>query len=68
MTYSIEEIAEKIGALPDSLQDEVFDFIEFMQIKAARQTLLAKHDSALTESVSAADRELLEDDEVWLSY
>ncbi len=68
MTYSIEEIAEKIGALPESLQDEVFDFIEFMQIKAARQALLAKHDTALSEDVSAVDRDLLDDDEVWLSY
>ncbi len=68
MTYLIEEIAEKIDALPESLQDEVFDFIEFMQIKAARQALLAKHDPSLSEGVSAADRDPLEDDEVWLSY
>ncbi len=69
MTHSIEEIAEKISALPESLQEEVLDFIEFMHIKAARLALLSKHESAvLNEQASATDQDPPEDDEVWVSY
>ncbi len=39
MTHSIQEITEKINALPEPIQQEVFDFIEFMQTKTAQQSL-----------------------------
>lgn len=42
MTHSIQEITAKINALPEPMQQEVFDFIEFMQIKVTRQTLPSK--------------------------
>ena len=35
MTHSIQEITEKISALPEPMQQEVFAFIELMHIKAA---------------------------------
>jgi hypothetical protein len=38
MTHSIQEISAKISALPEPVQQEVIDFIEFMQIKVARQS------------------------------
>jgi hypothetical protein len=49
MTHSIQEISAKISVLPDSIQQEVIDFIEFMQIKVDRQ--------------SAADKNLSTEDE-----
>lgn len=42
MTHSIQEITAKINALPEPIQQEVFDFIEFMQIKIVHQTLPSK--------------------------
>ncbi len=47
MTHSIQEITAKISALPEPIQQEVFNFIEFMQTKVARQALPSKHDPAL---------------------
>lgn len=42
MTHSIQKIAAKISALPEPIQQEVFDFIEFMQTKTAHKTLPPK--------------------------
>jgi len=42
MTHSIQEMTAKISALPEPMQQEVFDFIEFMRIKVAHQTLPSK--------------------------
>ncbi|MGZ8222909.1 MAG: DUF2281 domain-containing protein [Methylobacter sp.] len=42
MPHSIQEITAKINALPEPIQQEVLDFIEFMRIKVAHQTLPSK--------------------------
>jgi hypothetical protein len=69
MTHSIEEITARISALPESMQQEVFDFIEFMQAKVARQALPSKHEPALlSEQALAADWNRPEEDEAWSSY
>jgi len=69
MTPSTQEITEKINMLPEPMQQEVFDFIEFMQIKVARQALLSKHEPALlSEQALAADWNRPEEDEAWASY
>ncbi len=69
MTPSIQEITEKINMLPEPMQQEVFDFIEFMQVKVARQALLSKHESALlSEQALAVDWERPEENEAWVSY
>ncbi len=47
MTHSIEKITAKISALPEPMQQEVFDFIEFMHLKAARLAMLSKQNPAL---------------------
>jgi hypothetical protein len=46
MTHSIQEITAKISALPDPMQQEVFDFIEFMHTKVARQSFPSKYEPA----------------------
>ncbi len=69
MTHSIQEITAQISELPESIQQEVFDIIEFMQAKVARQALTPKHESALlNEQVLATDWNRPEEDEVWASY
>lgn len=69
MTHSIQEITANISALPEPMQQEVFDFIEFMQAKVARQTLPSKHEPALlSEQVLAVDWNRPEEDETWASY
>jgi hypothetical protein len=69
MTHSIQEITAKISALPEPMQQEVLDFIEFMHAKVARQTLPSKHESALlSEQALAADWNRPEEDEAWASY
>jgi hypothetical protein len=39
MTHSIQEIAAKHAQLPEPMEQEVFNFIEFMEAKVARQAL-----------------------------
>ncbi|MCK9620547.1 MAG: DUF2281 domain-containing protein [Methylobacter sp.] len=69
MTHSIQEITAKISALPEPMQQEVFDFIEFMQAKVARQALQSKYESALlSEQALATDWNRPEEDEAWSSY
>jgi len=70
MTRSIQELTAKISALPEPMQQEVFDFVEFMHTKAARQSSLsAKHEpTLLSEQALAADWNRPEEDEAWASY
>lgn len=69
MTHSIEDITAKISALPEPMRQEVFDFIEFIQTKAARQALPPKYESALlSEQALATDWNRPEEDEAWSSY
>ncbi len=69
MTYSIEEITAKISALPEPMQQEVFDFIEFMRLKAARLAMLSKQNPALlSEHALAADWNRPEENDAWVSY
>lgn len=64
MTYSIQEITAQISALPESIQQEVFDFIEFMKIKVSRQSSsTARHETALlSKQTLATDRNQPEED------
>ncbi|MFZ2407045.1 MAG: DUF2281 domain-containing protein [Methylobacter sp.] len=69
MTHSIEEITAKISALPEPMQQEVFDFIEFMHVKAARLAMLSKQNPALlNERALAADWNRPEENDAWVSY
>lgn len=69
MTHSIQEITAKICALPEPMQQEVFDFIEFMHAKIAHQALPSKHEPALlSEQALAVDWNRPEEDEAWASY
>jgi hypothetical protein len=45
MTLSPEEIATKVMALPEPIQDQVLNFIEFKLEKTAKQTLIQTADS-----------------------
>jgi hypothetical protein len=69
MTHSIQEITEKISALPEPMQQEVYDFIEFMHAKIGRQELPLKYEPALlSEQALAVDWNRPEEDEAWASY
>jgi Protein of unknown function (DUF2281) len=64
MTHSIQEITEKISALPEPMQQEVFNFIEFMYAKVVRLALSSKHEPALlNEQALPVDRNQPEEDE-----
>jgi len=68
MTHSIEEITAKISALPESIQQEVLDFVEFMQTKVSRQKLSSSHEAALlSEQALAIDWNRSEEDEAWMA-
>lgn len=68
MIYSIQEITAKISALPEPMQQEVFNFIEFMQAKVAHQALSSNHESALlSEQALAADWNQPEEDKAWMA-
>ena len=68
MTHSIQEITAKISALPEPMLQEVFGFVEFMQAKAARQTLASKHEPVLvSEQALAGDWNRPEEDEAWMT-
>jgi hypothetical protein len=54
MTHSIQELTTKFNALPEPMQQEVFDFIEFMYAKFARQALSSKHEPALLSEQAVA--------------
>jgi hypothetical protein len=69
MTHSIQEITAKISALPEPMQQEIFDFVEFMHAKFARQELPIKHEPALlSEQALQVDWNQPEEDEAWASY
>jgi hypothetical protein len=56
MPHSTQEITAKISALPGSMLQEVFNFIEFMHAKAAYQAFSSKHEPALlSEQTLATD-------------
>lgn len=65
MAHSIQEISAKISALPEPIQQEVFDFIEFMQVKVARQSSSAarKYRALLSERDVETDRNGPEEDQ-----
>jgi hypothetical protein len=68
MTHSIEEITAKVSALPEPMQQEVFDFVEFMQAKVSRQKLSSSHEAALlSEQALATDWNRSEEDEAWMT-
>ena len=64
MTHSIQEIIAKFSALPEPMQQEVFNFIEFMQSKVTHQTLPSKHEPAL---LSEQDWNRPEEDKAWMA-
>lgn len=69
MTHFIQEITTKISALPEPIQQEVLNFIEFMHAKLARQALPSKHEPALlSEQALSSDWNRPEEDEAWASY
>jgi len=69
MTHSIQEITAKISALPEPMQQKVFDFIKLMHTKVAQQILLSKNEPALlSEQVLAVDWNRPEEDDAWASY
>lgn len=69
MTHSTQEITAKISTLPEPMQQEVFDFIEFMHAKIARPALPPIYNPALlSEQALAVDWNRPEEDEAWASY
>ena len=69
MTHSIQEITAKISTLPEPMQQQVFDFIEFMHTNVVRQALASRHEPALlSEQALAVDWNRPEEDEAWASY
>ncbi|MFU8789983.1 MAG: hypothetical protein ACNA7G_13215 [Methylobacter sp.] len=69
MTPSIQEITAKISTLPEPMQQEVFDFIELMHVKAVRVAMLSKQNPALlSEQALAADWNRPEENDAWVSY
>jgi hypothetical protein len=69
MTHSIQEITAKISALHEPMQQEVFDFVEFMLSKVAKQALPSRHEpTLLSEQALAVDWNRPEEDEAWASY
>ncbi len=64
MTHSLQEITAKLAQLPEPMQQEVLDFIEFKHAKVARQKLASKHKPALlSEQALAVDWNRPEEDE-----
>jgi len=69
LAHYIQEITAKISALPEPMQQEVFDFVEFMHAKVVPQALPSKHEHVLlSEQSLAADWNRPEEDEAWASY
>jgi len=69
MTHSTQEITAKISTLPEPMQQEVFDFIEFMHAKIARPALPPIYNPALlSEQALAVDWNRPEEDDAWVSY
>jgi len=69
MTHSIQEITAKISALPEPMQQEVFGFIEFMHVKAARLAMMSKQDPALLrEDALTTNWNRPEENDAWVRY
>ncbi|MDP2100528.1 MAG: DUF2281 domain-containing protein [Methylobacter sp.] len=69
MAHSIQEITAKISALPEPMQQEVFNFIDFMHEKSVRLAISAKQESdLLSDQALAADWKRPEEDNAWKTY
>ncbi|MEQ1620267.1 MAG: hypothetical protein ABL919_02595 [Methylococcales bacterium] len=51
MTHSIEELAAKISALPEPMQQQVINFIDFMLEKTTKQTLTSTTSNQLEAKI-----------------
>ncbi|SJM90873.1 conserved hypothetical protein [Crenothrix polyspora] len=61
----VEEIAEKTAVLPENLQQEVLDFVEFISHK---QMTLLNETALLSEQTLAEDWNRPEEEEAWMSF
>jgi hypothetical protein len=61
----IEEITEKTAVLPENLQQEVLDFVEFISRK---QLTLLNETALLSEQALAADWNQPEEEEAWAKF
>ena len=61
----IEEITEKTAVLPENLQQEVLDFVEFISRK---QQILLNETALLSEQALARDWNRPEEDEAWEAF
>lgn len=66
---SNQEITAKINALPEAIQQKVFEFIGLMESEITQQVLPPTHEIALlSEQKLAADWNRPDEDEAWSSY
>jgi hypothetical protein len=61
----VEEIAEKTAVLPENLQQEVLDFVEFISRK---QVALLNETALLSEHALAEDWNRPEEEEAWAKF
>jgi hypothetical protein len=61
----IEEITEKTAVLPENLQQEVLDFVEFISRK---QQILLNETALLSEQALARDWNSPEDEEAFANF
>ncbi|MDD5322733.1 MAG: DUF2281 domain-containing protein [Methylococcales bacterium] len=64
MRYLVEEIAAKTAVLPENLQQEVLDFVEFVSCKQRQQAETA----LLSEQALAEDWIRPEEEEAWAKF
>ena len=61
----IEEITEKTAVLPENLQQEVLDFVEFISRK---QQILLNETALLSEQALAKDWDRPEEGDAWKAF
>jgi hypothetical protein len=61
----VDEITEKTAALPENLQQEVLDFVEFISRK---QLALLNETALLSEQALAEDWNRPEEEEAWAKF
>ena len=61
----IEEITEKAAILPENLQQEVLDFVEFI---GRKQLALSNETARLSEQALAKDWNRPEEEEAWNQF
>ena len=61
----IEEITEKTAVLPENLQQEVLDFVEFISRK---QQVLLNETALLSEQALAKDWDRPEEEDAWKAF